>query len=154
MVAITGMIQGGIIKAGDTLLFDVELLGFYEKAKEKWEMSAAELMQEAMKTKVKKVPLFIFGISIQYYSAIREYFSLSLLFSLIYSFGIVSRDYFSVLYFVFYLICPVDIDIRYSTALPFGSIFRRYHSVLPFATVIRVYYSVLLLWVVIRYLFM
>lgn len=43
---------GGIIKPGDTLLFDVELLDFYEKAKERWEMSAAELMEEATKTKV------------------------------------------------------------------------------------------------------
>lgn len=43
---------GGVIKAGDTLLFDVELLGFHEKAKERWEMSAAELMEEATKTKV------------------------------------------------------------------------------------------------------
>lgn len=41
-----------MIKAGDTLLFDVELLGFHEKAKERWEMSAAELMEEAIKTKV------------------------------------------------------------------------------------------------------
>lgn len=42
----------GVIKAGDTLLFDVELLGFHEKAKEKWEMSAEELMVEATKLKV------------------------------------------------------------------------------------------------------
>lgn len=41
-----------MIKAGDTLLFDVELLGFHEKAKEKWEMSAKELMAEATKLKV------------------------------------------------------------------------------------------------------
>lgn len=41
-----------MIKPGDTLLFDVELLGFHEKAKERWEMSAAELMEEATKTKV------------------------------------------------------------------------------------------------------
>lgn len=41
-----------MIKAGDTLLFDVELLGFHEKAKERWEMSAAELMAEALKMKV------------------------------------------------------------------------------------------------------
>lgn len=45
---------GGVIKPGDTLLFDVELLGFHEKAKERWEMSAAELMEEATKIKVKK----------------------------------------------------------------------------------------------------
>lgn len=43
---------GGVIKAGDTLLFDVELLGFHEKAKERWEMSASELMEEALKIKV------------------------------------------------------------------------------------------------------
>lgn len=43
---------GGIIKPGDTLLFDVELLGFHEKAKERWEMSAAEVMAEAVKIKV------------------------------------------------------------------------------------------------------
>ena len=41
-----------MIKPGDTLLFEVELLGFHEKAKEKWEMSAAELMEEAAKLKV------------------------------------------------------------------------------------------------------
>lgn len=44
--------KGGIIKAGDTLLFDVELLAFHEKPKERWEMSAEELMTEATKTKV------------------------------------------------------------------------------------------------------
>jgi peptidylprolyl isomerase len=33
---------GGIIKPGDTLIFDCELLGFASKKKEKWEMSAAE----------------------------------------------------------------------------------------------------------------
>lgn len=43
---------GGVIKPGSTLLFDVELLDFYEKAKERWEMSAAELMAEALKIKV------------------------------------------------------------------------------------------------------
>lgn len=42
-----------MIKPGDTLLFDVELLGFHQKAKERWEMSAAELMEEATKTKVR-----------------------------------------------------------------------------------------------------
>lgn len=41
-----------MIKPGDTLLFDVELLGFHEKPKERWEMSAAELMEEATKIKV------------------------------------------------------------------------------------------------------
>ena len=30
----------------------MELLDFHEKAKERWEMSAAELMAEAAKTKV------------------------------------------------------------------------------------------------------
>ncbi|CAB1102792.1 unnamed protein product [Ectocarpus sp. CCAP 1310/34] len=48
----------GVIKPGDTLLFDVELLGFHEKAKEKWEMSAAELMEEAMKIKEEGTALF------------------------------------------------------------------------------------------------
>lgn len=49
------MPQGqGLIKAGDTLLFDVELLGFAEKAKERWEMSVAELMAESIKIKVEK----------------------------------------------------------------------------------------------------
>lgn len=43
---------GGIIKPGDTLLFDVELLGFHEKAKERWEMSAAEIIEDAVNIKV------------------------------------------------------------------------------------------------------
>lgn len=43
---------GGIIKPGDTLLFDVELLGFHEKAKERWEMSADEVMVDAVRIKV------------------------------------------------------------------------------------------------------
>lgn len=33
---------GSCIKAGDTLIFDCELLSFSPKKKEKWEMSAAE----------------------------------------------------------------------------------------------------------------
>eukprot|EP00752_Nemacystus_decipiens_P018415 g16514.t1 len=50
---------GGVIKPGDTLLFDVELLGFHEKAKERWEMSAAELMEEATKMKEEGTALFM-----------------------------------------------------------------------------------------------
>lgn len=49
-----------MIKPGDTLLFDVELLGFHEKAKEKWEMSAAELMEEAIKIKVDGCVVFFY----------------------------------------------------------------------------------------------
>ncbi|CAM9262779.1 unnamed protein product, partial [Ascophyllum nodosum] len=49
----------GVIKAGDTLVFDVELLGFHEKAKERWEMSAAELMEEATKLKEEGTALFM-----------------------------------------------------------------------------------------------
>ncbi|CAN0042842.1 unnamed protein product [Ectocarpus sp. 6 AP-2014] len=48
----------GVIKPGDTLLFDVELLGFHEKPKEKWEMSAAELMEEALKIKEEGTAFF------------------------------------------------------------------------------------------------
>lgn len=46
-----GIVQG-VIKAGDTLIFDVELLGFHEKPKERWEMTAEELMADATKIKV------------------------------------------------------------------------------------------------------
>lgn len=49
----------GVIKAGDTLLFDVELLGFHEKAKERWEMSVSELMEEATKLKEEGTALFM-----------------------------------------------------------------------------------------------
>lgn len=51
-----------MIKAGDTLLFDVELLDFHEKAKERWEMSAAELMEEALKIKVHRYVFTSYGM--------------------------------------------------------------------------------------------
>ncbi|CAM9250036.1 unnamed protein product [Choristocarpus tenellus] len=50
--------QGGIIKAGDTLLFDVELLSFAPKPKEKWEMEPEELVAEATKLKDEGTMLF------------------------------------------------------------------------------------------------
>ena len=42
---------GGKIGPGDTLLFDVELLGFHEKQKEKWEMDDQEKIAEANRLK-------------------------------------------------------------------------------------------------------
>lgn len=42
---------GGKIGPGDTLLFDVELLGFHEKKKERWEMDDDEKVAEADRLK-------------------------------------------------------------------------------------------------------
>ncbi|KAG5189655.1 cyclophilin-like domain-containing protein [Tribonema minus] len=50
--------SGAIIKPGDTLLFDVELLGFAPKKKEKWAMSAQEKFDEASKLKEEGTALF------------------------------------------------------------------------------------------------
>jgi len=49
---------GGIITAGATLIFDVELLGVQKKKKEKWELSAEEKCQEAEKLKAEGTDLF------------------------------------------------------------------------------------------------
>lgn len=46
------------IPGGATLKFDVELLDFYDKPKEKWEMTAQELIEEAEKIKSKGTEAF------------------------------------------------------------------------------------------------
>lgn len=42
---------GGVIKPGDTLLFDCELISFADKPRELWQMSSAEKVQEATNKK-------------------------------------------------------------------------------------------------------
>jgi len=49
---------GGIITAGATLLFDVELISFAPKKKEKWEMSEEEKCEEATQAKAEGTALF------------------------------------------------------------------------------------------------
>jgi peptidylprolyl isomerase len=49
---------GAIIKPGDTLLFDVELLDFHDKKKELWELSNEEKLEEATKLKEEGTELF------------------------------------------------------------------------------------------------
>ncbi|CAM9652726.1 unnamed protein product, partial [Discosporangium mesarthrocarpum] len=50
--------QGPMIKAGATLLFDVELFSFTPKAKEKWQMNAEELISQANSIKEEGTELF------------------------------------------------------------------------------------------------
>ena len=49
---------GGIIKAGDTLIFDCELLSFSPKKKELWEMSDSEKLAEGSTRKEAATSLF------------------------------------------------------------------------------------------------
>lgn len=51
--------QGATIKAGDTLLFEVELLDFNEKKKEKWEMSRQDKIDEAKRLKDEGTAMFM-----------------------------------------------------------------------------------------------
>lgn len=53
--------SGSKIPGGATLLFDVELLGFKEKQKQKWEMTPAENLAEALKLKDKGTEAFKAG---------------------------------------------------------------------------------------------
>jgi peptidylprolyl isomerase len=61
---------GSKIKPGDTLLFDVEMISFAPKKKEKWEMSEQEKFNEATKLKEHGTALFK---AHQYIQAAEEY---------------------------------------------------------------------------------